>query len=533
MAPTARPPAPARHRRPRRRALVAGVGLVLTGAVTLGATAFAGDGGTGSGCGSAPLDVRAAPAIAPAVETAATFLRCTRVVVTAAEPADVAEELAAGGASFDVWVPDSSAWLTPAQQAAAVPLAWSPVVLAVPAGSRELRGAATLEEVVETAVASEDVVVSTPGPATSAPTQAAVAMLAASSGSTPTQRGALATLLRSALTSPDTGAGVRPSTEQQVWSANRSGGGPVRAVYPVTAGRAMDHPFVVTTDRPGARRDAAALRDVLTGSAGQAVLEGLGFRGTSGAANPLLTRETGVDPRADAAREPLTAADRRAALDLLATLGKPSRVLALVDVSGSMDRPVPRTDLTRMELARAAIDEGLSLFPRGTVAGLWRFSSDLTPSSNYDQVAAMTPLTPAARRTLAAAVGGLTAVPYGGTGLYDSVLAAVRHVRAGYDPDAVNSVVVLSDGRNEAASAHGITERALLRALRAEADPERPVVVVAVAYGPDSDTAALRAIADATGGSLHVARDPRDLPVIFRDAIGRRVAASARTSAAQ
>jgi secreted protein with Ig-like and vWFA domain len=176
-----------------------------------------------------------------------------------------------------------------------------------------------------------------------------------------------------------------------------------------------------------------------------------------------------------------------------------------------------------MQLAREALLEGLSLFPRGTVAGLWRFSSDLTPSSNYEQVAPMASLTPANRRPLADAVGGLTAVPLGGTGLYDSVLAAVRHVRAGYDRDAVNSVVVLSDGRNEAASAHGITKPALLRALRAEADPERPVVVITVAYGPDSDTEALRAISDATGGTLHVARDPRDLPVIFRDAIGGRL----------
>jgi hypothetical protein len=289
----------------------------------------------------------------------------------------------------------------------------------------------------------------------------------------------------------------------------------------------MDHPFVVTTDHPRARRDADALLEVLTGSSGRAVVEGLGFRSAPDGANPLLTRAAGVDPRPAGDPAPLSAGERRSTLELLATLGRPSRVLALVDVSGSMDRPVPGTDLTRMELARKAIREGLRLFPRGTVAGLWRFSSDLTPSTNYEQVAAMRPLTGPARRVLADAVGGLTAVPLGGTGLYDSILAAVRQVRAGHDPDAVNSVVVLSDGRNEAASAHGISMNALMKALRAEADAKRPVPVIAVAYGPDSDTVALRRIADATGGSLHVARDPRDLPVIFRDAIGRRIAPGA------
>jgi hypothetical protein len=499
-----------------------GVALVLTGAVTIGATAFAGDGDGGEECRKTPLDVAAAPAIAPAVETAAASLRCARVGVTAVEPVHAAEQLAAGRATFDVWIPDSSSWLTPAQLADAVPLAWSPVVLAAP-DSLRLRRTVTMEEVVETAAASDDVVLSAPDPAASAPTQAAVETLARSLGSTPTQRGALATFLRGALTVPESKGALRPSTEQQVWLANRSGDRSLRAVYPLAAGRAMDHPFVVTAREINARRQAVALRDVMTGSAGVAAVEALGFRSPTGTPNRLLTRASGVDRRQGTARVALTAAQGRSALDLLANLGKPSRALALVDVSGSMDRQVPGTDLTRMQLARTAIRKGLALFPRGTVAGLWRFSSDLTPSTNYEQVAAMTRLTPAARRTLAAAVGGLDAVPFGGTGLYDSVLAAVRHVRAGYDPAAVNSVIVLSDGRNEAASAHGITKRSLLRALRAEADPDRPVAVVAVAYGPDSDAAALREIADATGGSLHVARDPRDLPVIFRDAIGRRL----------
>ncbi len=511
-----------RHRRPRRRAVVAGVSLVLTGLATVGATAFAGDGGDGTACGSRPLDVRAAAEVAPAVETAATFLRCARVVVTVAEPGDVAKELASGTPSFDVWVPDSSTWLDDPHRDDATSIAWSPVVLAVSAESAPLRGAATLEEVVLEAATNDDVVVAIPDAATSAPSRAAVTMLSQSLSSTATQRGALASLLRAGLATPTSEADVRPATEQQVWQANRSGDS-VTAVYSVASARAMDYPFVLVGEHPRTRRDASALRDVLTGAAGQAVLEGLGFRSLSEAPNPLLTRRLGVDPGQPASPTPLTSAEGSSALELVDTLGRPSRVLALVDVSGSMDRPVPGTRLTRIQLARAAVREGLALFPRGTVAGLWRFSSDLTPSTNHEQVAPMTTLTPAARRTLADAVGGLTAVPRGGTGLYDSVLAAVRHVRAGHDPRAVNSVVVLSDGRHEAASAHGISKRALLRALRAEADPDRPVGVVAVAYGPDSDTKALRQISDATGGSLHVARDPRDLPVIFRDAIGGRL----------
>ena len=41
----------------------------------------------------------------------------------------------------------------------------------------------------------------------------------------------------------------------------------------------------------------------------------------------------------------------------------------------------------------------------------------------------------------------------------------------------------------------------------------------------DSDTAALRRISAATGGTLYTASDPRELPLIFGEAIGHRFAA--------
>jgi len=47
--------------------------------------------------------------------------------------------------------------------------------------------------------------------------------------------------------------------------------------------------------------------------------------------------------------------------------------------------------------------------------------------------------------------------------------------------------------------------------------------VIAIAYGPDSDTAALRTISEATGGTLYTVADPRDLPRIFSEAIGARL----------
>ena len=73
-----------------------------------------------------------------------------------------------------------------------------------------------------------------------------------------------------------------------------------------------------------------------------------------------------------------------------------------------------KSPISRIELARTAVRGALGLFPPGTVAGLWRFSSDLTPSTNYDQLMPLTALTTTTRRDFAAAIDRLTAVPNGG-----------------------------------------------------------------------------------------------------------------------
>jgi Ca-activated chloride channel homolog len=166
----------------------------------------------------------------------------------------------------------------------------------------------------------------------------------------------------------------------------------------------------------------------------------------------------------------------------------------------------------------------LGLLPDGTVAGLWRFSADLTPSTDYEQLAPLTELTRQSRERFASALSRLDVDRGGGTGLYSSTLAAVRYVRSGYDPTRVNSVIVLSDGKDQDATAHGISLHGLLAALRAENDPQHPVIVITIAFGPDSDTAAMRKISAATGGTLYTASDPRELPLIFSEAIGHRLA---------
>ncbi len=527
-----------RHRHSRKRAAV-----VLTSVAGLFAAASVGAAGIGggsnrptSGCtGGRALQVAAAAELVPAVEATARRIAgsgCLRIKVVAAQPVETSAALAQGESVVDVWIPDSSMWLPPAlpdsgpDNAVNAHIASSPVVLAVAAPTARRPGfARTYEGIARTVTTAHPITLRAASPGRSATSQAALFDLHATVGSNPTQRGRLAALLRSAdlgaaavldlpraprASGADGSAVAYATTERQIRAANAAAGRRIyRAVHPEVSGTSMDYPYVVLTTDPQRRSGAEELLSRLTDAQGRATLARLGFR-------------TGQE----ASGHEFTAPESRRILGTLAVLDRPSRLLALVDVSGSMGLAVPgAAGATRIDLARTAIKQGLNLLPHDAVAGLWRFSAELTPSTDYEQVAPLTPLTPRLRPRLASAIDSLRVNPGGGTGLYASVLAAVRYVRASYDPSRVNSVVVLSDGKDEYATAHGIGLAALLKALRADANPKRPVGVIAIAYGPDSDSWAMRRMARVTGGALYTSTDPRDLPIILREAIGRRLCA--------
>lgn len=546
------PSRPVIHRAARHRghrgmpvfAVGAAVALVTVGLVSAtwlgGDEPAAGRESAAGTCAEAPLRVLAAPEIAiPVRSVAAGLPGCPQIRVSAADPAATAARLHAGRVAADVWIPDSSVWTADGEDGGAAPIlgsvARSPVVLAVPATITDTLDAETYEGIARAATTSHPVVLST-GPASkSAKAQAVLADLLASLGSSAEHRGDLVALLRgidtdarsARLTLPAVGWAARATTEQAVWSANTTAGnGAYRAVYPPGTGFAMDYPYVLLGKVNAERTEA--LFEALTGGVGAERLQATGFRSPRTGPGPGLADTSGIDTAAGTAARPLLPGQQQEGLRGLAVLDRPSRLLALIDVSGSMAEPVREgSSLTRIGLVRTAVTSTLRLFPTDTVAGLWRFSADLTPTTDYVQVTPMRRLTPQARHDLGRAVRRLHAVQGGGTGLYASVLAAVRHVREDYDPTRVNSVVVLSDGRNQDAGRDDISLETLLAALNRENDPRRPVVVISIAYGPDSDSAALGAISAVTGGSLYTATDPRTLPLIFRNAIGNRLCSTA------
>jgi hypothetical protein len=293
-------------------------------------------------------------------------------------------------------------------------------------------------------------------------------------------------------------------------------------IYPEVAATPYDYPFTVLTAGDAATATADRLRRALSGAAGQDRIRRAGFRGRDGV-GPHVPEPRGID----GSRPSTVAVPDLAAVEQVrqsvAAVKRDARLLAVLDVSGSMAGPAPgEAETTRLALAARAAAAGLELYPDSTEVGLWSFSENDPPTSDHSELVPISGLTAPAhgRAALGEALAGLRPVPDGGTALYDTTLAAVRAVRAAWDPSRVNAVVLLSDG--EDTDDHGIGLDRLLITLRQEQADGRVVPVITIAYGTDAGADALAAISEATYGASYRTADPSRIRDVFLDALGRR-----------
>jgi hypothetical protein len=321
-------------------------------------------------------------------------------------------------------------------------------------------------------------------------------------------------------------AALVPVSEQTVYAAHSGNAdSSLVAVYPSEGSPWLDYPVFRVAAGDGEQQAAVdSVVAALTSEAARTAAMEAGFRSTEGNSPPAAGEESGIREEAPEQVE-LDPAEVGGLLARLTSLAAPSRILAVLDVSKSMEAPAGNG--TRATLARDAARTTLSLVPGDYALGLWFFAYHLAGDQDWTELAPI--------RKLDADVDGQTQREFldaqvatlperlapGGTGLYDTTLAAVRAARANYDPSAVNSVLVMTDGTNEDDDA-GITQENLLIQLRAEADPSRPIKVIGVALGPDADLSALEAIAEATDGAAYSAVDPTDLQAVLFDALRQR-----------
>jgi Ca-activated chloride channel homolog len=531
------------------------------------------------------LDVAVSPSLGPPLRRAARLFAedrprvgrsCVEVRVAAVESQKAVAALGASGANgtapdFDVWLPDSSTWVTVASRrpeiapllAARRPVvASSPTVFAMPRPQAEALGwperqpslaalarlardpagwgAVGHPEWGRVKLAWTDPQADGPGldsvmafyrqSAGSAGDgadvqQSLVRLQAALQSDSVDQVAARRPLSDPALT-PDAAmraAVTFPSSEQAVVAFNATSPKvPVAAVYPSEGLNSSDVPLVrvlgqaADTDRLTAAADLFA--DFLAGSRGSDLLAAVGFRGLG--LGPMNTTAYGAVPSEPAfVPEPASVESVARALQYWTALRERGNVLMVVDVSGSMLEQVPGLDVTRLDLARAALADALAAYSNNAAVGLWAFSRRLDGARDHQVVVplAEAPSRSAAvqrRARLRAAALGLQAG--GDTGLYDTAIAAFRDVREKSRPGK-NLVVILSDGRNDDPGSASLAQ--VVGELSETQPASETVRIDTVTYGEQADAEALRAISRATQGRNYSARRPGDLRTVLLTAL--------------
>ncbi|TLP57142.1 vWA domain-containing protein [Microbispora triticiradicis] len=297
------------------------------------------------------------------------------------------------------------------------------------------------------------------------------------------------------------------------------------AFYPTDGGGVgtiySDHPYIPLNGLPDERRAVAAdfLHFLTTSKPARDRFAELGFRGPSHELTANITQENGALP--DPLPKTLSAppadfVDRL--LTVWRQLRKPANVLVLIDTSGSMNwnaKDDPNRapgEPSKLDLVKEAHGPLLDGFTGRDRVGLWHFSSRRVVDDDVVEMRARAADGRTHREHLEADIRTLH--PEAATALYRTVGDAVKSLRDHYDRDAINAVVVLTDGRNETTG--GPTLKELKRDI---GDPRRPVRVFTIAYGGKADTGALRQIAEATHARAYEASDPGSIAGVLTHVI--------------
>ncbi|GLW65424.1 hypothetical protein Arub01_36680 [Actinomadura rubrobrunea] len=314
------------------------------------------------------------------------------------------------------------------------------------------------------------------------------------------------------------------SSEQALYAFNRTGPSePAVALYPVEGTLSLDYPFTVVTDDGAKRKAARLLERELTGEESRKEMQRLGFRTPDGKAPEGFTQQMGVSPARPRKLPSPKDAEVAKVMQAWSKLTLGLRILTIIDVSGSMAEQVaPNT--TRLQAVAQLSQGGLSMMSNDTELGLWVFSTNLQGKQDWRELVSVGPLgervgSSTRRNLVLSSLGQIQ--PRGDTGLYDTVLAAYKKMSDSYKPEFGNSILLLTDGKNE--DADGPTLKETLSRLKSMVDPNKPIQVNMIGFGPGTDRNELEKIAALTNGNVQVAQTPQEISKIFLKMLSRRI----------
>ncbi|MFB9468710.1 substrate-binding and VWA domain-containing protein [Nonomuraea salmonea] len=559
-----------RRRKAFRRGMLAGltaVAIVAAGLVVV-------FGGGGLLCRTREpvlVDVAAAVDIAPAVMEAADAFnatktaaggRCVLVQVTEQPPATVLRTLIGDRAGVlrerpDGWIADSSAWIRLARQqgASALPaeesvVATSPLVFATRSslarrfsvGGTQMNWRMVFPSTVRgrlAPTADEPDVVRVPDPSLAGAGIATVAAARDVVGSGPDADKALTAFVRwaQAGSAPDYRSMLAAVDDRTFWQRPvvivpeqsvfqhglRPSADPVVALHPREGTISLDYPYVVTAGDPAVAEASSAFAAWLRGPQAQEIVRRAGFRSGDGRQGPISPGPQ-LPTTAPLTRTSVSPDDIDEALRAWSRLAPATNILVLADTSKHMAERL--NGRPRLDVALEAAKIGLRLFPDSTHMGLWEFAGGIGGIKGYRQLVGLGPISEPERgqvvrkARLDELTSTITAHPRRDSSLYDAVLSGFRRVTSDYREEMNNALLVITAGKDDG---EGVKLPDLVRRLREEWDPDRPVQIIVIAFGKGVDRDGLAQIAAATNGSLHEAQEPGEIIDVFLAALARRL----------
>ena len=558
------------------------VGLALL--LGVGVYAFAANGGGCADEDAITLNVAAAPDIHPAVVKAATRFnearneaagKCVKANVTSAEPASITTLLSGQGVATgankrpDVWIPDTSLWTSIVSaspkgkqsiQTTKTSLASSPIVVGLPqtlatqlkqqgitatpswdnllkAAGGTAGGGVTKNQMIP----AGSVRLLVPDPARNGAGMGALMVTNTLLTNDPNREAIFTGIVRTVRESmlPTVNAqfaqfrkgrtGKQPislSSEQALWNYNRkSPAEPAVALYPVEGTLSMDYPFTVTTSDSAKKEAARVFERAMNTEATRNDVRAEGFRSPDGKAPDGFNAELGVSPSRPRQLPVPKATEVAGVMQAWAKLTLGLRMLTLIDVSGSMlEEVAPGT--SRLQAIAQVSQGGLSMMSDDTELGQWFFTTNLDGNKDWKETVSMGPLgqrigSVTRRQLVLSNLQKMRPVPTGDTGLYDTMLAAYKYMNDSFKPEFGNSILLLTDGKND--DPNGPSLKETLSKLKQMRDPNKPIQVNMIGFGPGVDRNELEQIARATGGATAVAQTPQEISKIFLQMLSRRI----------
>jgi Ca-activated chloride channel homolog len=275
---------------------------------------------------------------------------------------------------------------------------------------------------------------------------------------------------------------------------NRSAGDGDRlvAVYPEEGTFFSDNPLITlqgdwvsAEQREAAKTFGAFLAKEITPETAGAE----GFRPADENTPPagLVTAAYGVDPQEP--RRVLRVPEPRVLAKLKAAWRadrKPANVMLVFDCSDSMGAE------NKLDQAKEALIAFLREAAPQDRVGLTKFSSDITP---------LVPIAGMRTNRARLIAAAKTILPEGDTRVRDATVEGVKAVERVLDKDAINAVVMLTDGEDTVSSR--TADRTVSDLERQGRKESGQIRVFTIAYGTDPNQAELARYAEATGGQAY------------------------------